>query len=378
MFELLNLEQLGDRIGQVDQALVGLIARRMNLSLQVEEYKRGRGQKISRPEVETDRLQNIGDQAERLGLNPEFARAIFYFIIDESCKVQLIQLQENADLLSSKYVDDELWYAILKENLLKLTEQCASTYDLRYTTGFYATKIHAHFEQAMIADACREYSKDGLAIDLGCATGRVAFSLGHYFNHIEGYDISPDMIGIAQGKCVGASAKKFTFEVADLEEGIPVADNAAFLVVMSLGFASDLQRLPKVLLDVRRVLAPGGTALLSFYNAEALLYIYKWEFIAWPVGLAAEINLQRHCLDVHWKDGKIYSVYARPYTVDQVQELMPRGLPITKITTHPTICSILPNILFEDDKVNDSIATIDGKLADGNMGAYITVLARKS
>ena len=145
---------------------------------------------------------------------------------------------------------------------------------------------------------------------------------------------------------------------------------------MSLGFASDLQRLPKILLDVRRVLAPGGTALLSFYNAEALLY--KWEFIAWPVGLAAEINHQRHCLDVHWTDGKVYSVYARPYTVDQVHELMPHGLLITKETTHPTICSVLPNMLFEGDEVNDSIATIDGKLADGNMGAYITVVARKS
>lgn len=376
MFESLNLEQLGDRIGQVDRALVGLIARRMDLSLQVEEYKRGRGQKISRPEVETDRLTKICEQAERLGLNPEFARAIFYFIIDESCKVQLIQLQENADLLSSKYVDDELWHAALKENLLELTKQCAPTYDLRYTTGFYATKMHAHFEQAMIADACRQYSKDGLALDLGCATGRVALSLGHYFNHVEGYDISPDMIGIAQGKCVDTPAGKFSFKVADLEEGIPVADNAASLVVMSLGFASDLQRLPKVLLDVRRVLAPGGTALLSFYNAEALLY--KWEFIAWPVGLAAEINRQRHCLDVHWKDRKVYSVYARPYTVDQVHELMPRGLPITKVTTHPTICSVLPNILFEGDEVNDPIATIDGKLADGNMGAYITVVARKS
>ena len=74
----------------------------------------------------------------------------------------------------------------------------------------------------------------------------------------------------------------------------------------------------------------------------------------------------------------MYSVYARPYTVDQVHELMPRGLPITKVTTHPTICSVLPNVLFDGDEVNESIAAIDGKLADGNMGAYITVVARKS
>jgi ubiquinone/menaquinone biosynthesis C-methylase UbiE/chorismate mutase len=374
MFEVLNLEQLGDRIGQVDRALVGLMARRMILSLQVEEYKRGRGQKISRPEVEMSRLQKICEQAERLGLNPEFARAVFYFIIDESCKVQLIQLQENADLLSSKYVDDELWHAALKANLLQLTQQCAPTYDLHYASGFYATKIHTRFEHTMIAEACRHYPKDSLALDLGCATGRVALSLGGYFNHIEGYDISPKMIEIARGKCMG-SEDKFAFHVADIEEGIPVVDNAASFVVMSLGFASDVQRLPQVLLEIRRILAPGGTALLSFYNAEALLY--QWEFIAWPIGLAAEINRQRHCLDVHWTDGKVYSVYARPYTVDQVYDLMPRGLPVTKVTTHPTLCSVLPNTLLEGDEVNESIAMIDGKLADGNMGAYITVLAKK-
>ncbi len=376
MSEESKLKELGRKIDQVDRTLVSLIARRMSISLQVEEDKRRRGENISRPVVEIDRLDKICQLAERFNLNREFARAIFYFIIDESCKVQLIQLQENADLLSSEYIDDELWHTVLKEELLKLTEQCASTYDLQYTTGFYATKIHAHFEQALIAEACRQYPKDGLALDLGCATGRVALSLGHYFNRVEGYDISPHMIEIAQSKCTGVSADKFTFKVADLEEGIPVADNAASLVVMSLGFASDLQLLPKVVLDVCRVLTPGGTAMLSFYNAEALLY--QWEFIPWPVALAAEMNRQRNCLEVHLRDGKVYSVYARPYTVDQVHGLMPRGLPITKVTTHPTICSILPDTLFADDRVNESIATIDGKLADGNMGAYITVVARKS
>ena len=376
MFDPLNLEQLGDRIGQVDRALVALIARRMELSLQVEEYKRSRNQKISRPEVEIDRLDTICEMAERLGLNREFARSIFYFIIDESCKVQLIQLQENADLLNNKYIDDELWHALLKENLLKLTARCAATYDLYYTSGFHATKLHAHFEQSMLARICQQYPKDGLALDLGCATGRVAFSLGHYFNRVKGYDISPDMIEIARSKCTSVSGDKVAFTVADLEEGIPEHDGAASLVVMGMGFASDLQTLPKVLRDVHRVLMPGGAALLSFYNAEALLY--RWEFIPWPVGLAAEINRQKHCLDVHWTDGKIYSVYARAYTMDQVQELMPRGLPIIKVATHPTICSILPDSLFTDDRIQDSMATIDEKVIDENMGAYITVLARKS
>lgn len=376
MFELLDLDQLGDRIAQVDQALVGLMARRMVLSLQVEEYKRGRGQKISRPAVETARLNKLSELAERLGLNPEFARAVFYFIIDESCKVQLIQLQEHADS-NNEYIDDALWHTLLKENLLKLTAQCAATYDLQYASGFYATKLHALFEHRMLDKISQQYPKNGLALDLGCATGRIAFALGHYFDRVAGYDISPHMIEIARNKSSKAAfPEKFAFEVADLEEGIPLPDASASLVVMSLGFASDLQALSKVLREVHRVLIQGGTALLSFYNAEALLY--QWEFMAWPVGLAAEINRQKRCLDVHWTDGKIYSVYARPYSVDQIHDLMPRGLPITQITTHPTICSILPDVLFKNDVVNASMATLDEKLADGNMGAYITAIAKKT
>ena len=145
---------------------------------------------------------------------------------------------------------------------------------------------------------------------------------------------------------------------------------------MSMGFASDLRLLRKVLREVQRVLVPGGAAFLSFYNAEALLY--RWEFIPWPIGLAAEINRQKHCLDVHWAEGEVYAIYARPYTMDEVHDLMPRGLPITKVTTHPTVCSILPDVLFDDKRVRDSIAVIDAKLADENAGAYITVIARRS
>ena len=46
--------------------------------------------------------------------------------------------------------------------------------------------------------------------------------------------------------------------------------------------------------------------------------------------------------------------------------------------THPAVCPIMLDMLFDDKRVQDSIATIDEKLADENMGAYITVLVRKS
>jgi len=374
MFDQLNLEQIGKRLRQVDQELVALMGQRMRLSLQVEEYKRTRNEAIFRPDVEKRRLDEVCELARHHGMNPEFARSVFYAIIGESCKMQMIQLQKNANL-PNENMDEEQWNARLKENLLNLTARCAAIYDEQYDAGFYATRLHADFEQSMILAACRHYRGTGLAIDLGCGTGRIAFALADSFTQVVGYDISPDMIDAARGKCAGVPPDKFQFEVADLEEGIPQPNGSVSFVAMSLGFASDIRLLPKVLREVQRVLIPGGTAFLSFYNAEAL--IYRWEFIPWPVGLAAEINPRKHCLNVQIDD-EVYEIHARPYTIDEVHDLMPRGLPIVKLATHPAVCSIMPDVLFDDKRVQDSVATIDEKLADENMGAYITVLARKS
>ena len=374
MFDQLNLDQIGRRLRQVDQELVALMGQRMRLSLQVEEYKRTRNEAIFRPDVEKRRLDEVCELARHHGMNPEFARSVFYAIIGESCKMQMIQLQKNA-YLPDEDIDEEQWNARLKENLLNLTARCAPIYDKEYDAGFYATRLHADFEQSMILGACQHYRGTGLAIDLGCGTGRVALTLADSFTQIVGYDISPDMIEVARRKYQDAHARKCSFEVVDLEAGIPHPDSAVSFVVMGMGFASDIRLLPKVLREVHRVLIPGGTAFMSFYNAEAL--IYHWEFIPWPVGLAAEINPRKHCLNVQIDD-KVYEIYARPYTTDEVHDLMPRGLPIIKLATHPTVCSIMPDVLFDDKRVQDSIATIDEKLADENMGAYITVLARKS
>lgn len=375
MFDLLNLEELGKRLRQVDRGLVALMGERMSLALQVEEYKRGRRQPIFRPEIEKYRLDEVCEWAYRYGLNPEFARSIFYSIIGESCKMQMIQLQDNTDSPEG-LIDEEQWNVTLKKNLLRLTARCATTYDEQYSDNFYATRLHADFERRVIIEACQQYHDADLALDLGCGTGCIAFMLGDYFKNVVGYDISPDMIEVAQNRRTVASGGNFDFESVDLEEkGIPQPDGVASFVVMSMGFASDLRLLPTVLSEVNRVLVSGGTAFISFYNVDAL--IYQWDFIPWPVGLIGEINLQKKCLEVHWGERETYAIYARPYSVDEVYKLMPAGLSIAKIMTHPTICSILPDTLFSDQRVRDSIASIDGKLADENAGAYITALARK-
>lgn len=373
MAELLDLEELAARLRQADRHLISLLARRMRLSSQVGEFKRSRGELIYRAAVEENRLKDAENWARKMGLNPHFARAILYFTIDESCKVQMIQFQQE-ELRASELEDVEAEYRLLKQNLLDLTAKIASTYD-QYGQNSQATRTYLDFETEILESEIGTLNDLTLAVDIGCATGRRTWELGDKFEQVIGYDISPDMIEHAAMKNRDTPSKRINFRVADIEAGIPQADNAVSLVVMNFGTASDLRDIEQVLIELKRVLKPGGKAFLSFYNTDALLY--RIGFVPWSVGLAAEINWVRHCLDVHY-DGEIFQVYAKPYKIEDIGTLIPDELTVQKTWTYPTILSILPDV-FADGVVRD-IAEIDRELAldQSNLGAYLMVVLEKN
>ena len=373
MAELLDLEELAARLRQTDRHLISLLARRMRLSAQVGEFKRSKGEPIYRAEVEERRLKDAENWAQEWGLNPHFARAILYFTIDESCKVQMIQFQQE-ELRAAELEEVEAEYRLLKQNLLDLTAKIASTYD-QYGQNSQATRTYLDFEAEILESEIAILNDLTLAVDIGCATGRRTWELGNRFERAIGYDISPAMIEHAATKNQGTASNRIDFRVADIEAGIPQADNTVSLVVMNFGTASDLRDIKQVLVELERVLRPGGKAFLSFYNTDALLY--RIGFVPWSVGLAAEINWVRYCLDVHY-DGAVFQVYAKPYKIEDIGALIPEGLKVKKTLTYPTILSIFPDV-FADGVVRD-IAEIDRELAldQSNLGAYLMVVLEKN
>lgn len=82
----LDLKELGKRLYGVDMLIVALLKRRMDLALQVGEYKIEKSQKIFRASVESKRLAQVRTEARRCKLSPHFAASILYQAIDESCK----------------------------------------------------------------------------------------------------------------------------------------------------------------------------------------------------------------------------------------------------------------------------------------------------
>lgn len=377
-----RLGELGDRLQTVDFLSVDLLKRRMDLALDVieekvrEAEKEGKTPKIFRSKIETKRLAEIARHARKIGLNPHFARMMLYAAIDESCKIQMIKLQGAAG--RAKKEPDELQKnLVFRKNLLKLTRLVAPKYDDDYGKAFFATRAHLAFEQSLLEREIKALPDRALMLDLGCATGRVACQFGNVFDRVVGYDLSEDMVHVATAKAAKRGLSSVEFRVADLEKGIPEADSSISLVVMNLGTASDMQNIAGVIGEVRRVLEPGGRFLLSFYNRLALLY--QWGFIPWEVGLAALVNINRNCLEVH-VNKKLLSVFARAYAVKEVRELCQneQGFVVEGVATHPTMCSILPTDLLENQPDAQKVmAALDEKLSRGTGGAYIIVTGVK-
>ncbi len=377
MKTLLDLGALGSRIAVVDGMIIQLVAQRLMLAEQVGAYKRAKGEDIFRAEVEDRRIAAIRQIAEELGLNPHFAETLLYLLIGESCKLQMVRLQEAARLPAEPQTEDE-WYAKLKHNLLYLAERYSASYDAEYGKGCTATHAYLAYEEELLAREIGKLSDYSLLVDLGCATGRVALRWHGGFDRVIGYDISQHMQSQASRLVEERNLQeRVSFERVDLEDGIPLPDESASFVVMSLGTGSDLRDIRRVIADTFRVLKTGGRFFFSFYNRDAL--VYRWEFLPWQAGLAAIINIHNDSLDVRLNaDGheERVSVFARAYTKGEAEALFAPCA--VDLVTYPALSAVLPNEIFSaQGGARAALADADRRLTDTDMGAYIIVTGQK-
>lgn len=378
--KLTALEVLGKQIQTTDHHLIRLLARRIQLAQAVCRSKLIDGQSLFRQEIEENRLQEVEDLAKREGISPHFARATLYSIIGESCKQQAIIRDRWHQTYDPSMVAKSFDYSVLRSNLLTLTNDWATRYDDEYGQDRFATKLQMEFEKGLISQEIEKLSRKKILVDLGCATGRETFNHSNYFAAAIGFDVSEDMITVANKKPQLSRKHPVSFTVCDVEKVLPLEDNSVSFVFMNNGTASDVKDISSVLNEIGRVLEKDGRFLFSFYNTDALLHEV---FLPWPPSLMAEKNRDRQCLDVNYKGGRL-SIYARPYTPTEVKDLFKMPLSIDQLWTHPTISSILPNELFEDSTsalmdVRKQIADTDRNLSEnGNeLGAYVIVTGHK-
>lgn len=369
----LDLDTLGRRLRTVDKMVVQLLAARHRLSLEVGASKIEANGQIFRPGIEEARITDACNYGELFGLNRNYVASVMYSMIRESCMDQIIQ-RESKDTGRQH----ALSYEERKANLLALTKVVAGTYDAEYAS--HSTAVYLKFEDAVLEDHIHEMPREdrGRFLDLGCGTGNIALRAAPLFKSVTGYDLSPHMLAVARKKAEERklSGETLVFEETDLEDGVPEPDATASFVAMSLGTASDLRNIKKVISETLRVLKDGGRFMFSFYNTDALLY--QWSFLPWQIGLTARINHDFHCLDVEAK-GKIYEVYARPYTVAEVKQMF-SGIGHLAVRTYPTLSAVLPSEAFAGENIahiDETVGALDKQLQFGNHGAYIIVTGVK-
>jgi len=108
----------------------------------------------------------------------------------------------------------------------------------------------------------------GLVADLGCGPGHVARYLSQQGVTIFGLDVSSRMVAIAR-----SSNPDLDFRVGDMRHLDVSAGRLAGVVLFYAIVHSDLTELTPLFQEVRRVLVPGGLALVSFHIGDQLVHV---------------------------------------------------------------------------------------------------------
>lgn len=268
-----------------------------------------------------------------------------------------------------------------KEEHLKLSAAAAEKYDDIYEKANFATGSYMQYELATVRRFIDQVPSKDIALDLGCGTGRDSFYLSKYFDQVYGYDFSPEMILFAEKNKINNRVGNASFNELDIEEReLPWEPNSIPFINTAFGMGSFVQNLEQLYREVKRVLRPGGIAIFSFYNSDALVNQLN---LQWRPALAARVVSDEDCLEVDF-EGKQYKIAARAYSVKDITKKIkncfgPSNL--IEITTFPTLSALFPQELFIHDATKELCTRVDNLLANNleiAAGPYIVAVCQKS
>lgn len=188
----------------------------------------------------------------------------------------------------------------------------STTYDRGRDRGY-----HAHIDD-LEAACVRRWRRGERVLELGCGTGLVLTRVRAFAPRAHGADLSLGMLRRARAR------------------GLPVAKASALALpyrdgsldlIYSFKVLPHVERLDLALAEIARTLAPGGTALLEFYNPVSLRGL--WKRLRWwkaPVGAGSH-------------DREVFTAYHAPEHARALAEaagLEPCGAcGIVLLTPHP-------------------------------------------
>lgn len=368
---LMTLDEIRNRLDLGDTQMLEWLATRANLVREVARIKQAKGASLQAADREASMFVKKQQQCRVHGLDFDYLAEIVSLMIWHSKQIECDELDLDT-FLDTKPVDP----ARLHEQLLILTSSVAAQYD-EFCRGKDAETISRYLdrERYWLDQACGEVVDDDLALDLGCATGQISEFLQDRFKRVNAFDICPAMIEQAQQRCRWNDGVKF--QQYDLDQDIQLDDQSVSFAVANFGAASELR--PDLLSELKRLLKPGGKALLSYYNKEALVnhWIYPW-----PATIRSHLNPYNDTLEV-WSGGTVYTIRARAETVDSVSSACQAlGLGVQICETYPTMQPIFPGFIVHNQRARKAFEIgqqLDAHLADPEIakGTYIIAIVTK-
>ncbi|NMC52654.1 MAG: class I SAM-dependent methyltransferase [Chloroflexi bacterium] len=128
----------------------------------------------------------------------------------------------------------------------------------------YDKNVLASFEEAYrlsIQKSIQAVSRKDRVLEIGCGTGLVTLGVAPHVKQIEGVDIAPQMIAIAQRKAAQQGVKNVQFQVYD-GYALPYED-ASFDAVLLFNILHIVKEPHTPLREARRLLKPGGSLITA-------------------------------------------------------------------------------------------------------------------
>lgn len=138
-----------------------------------------------------------------------------------------------------------------------------------YDQGSDIDEAKKHLEYAAALDLVRDLPHCGASLDIGTATGRYVLAF-HRFGYLaHGIDVSAEAIEVARNNLSnhgidGSRVRQMDAQDTDLPDG------TFGLVSCMMGTLAHIARPDRALAEIHRVLAPGGVALLSNWQPQAM------------------------------------------------------------------------------------------------------------
>lgn len=138
----------------------------------------------------------------------------------------------------------------------------------RYAAEFGDELRHKPLDRALLRAFADEVGELGPVGDVGCGTGQIAAHLAGLGLRVEGVDLSDGMIAQARKRYPGLRFRQGS--MLDLDVGDATWGGlVAFYSIIHL----EPDELPRALAEFRRVLRPGGLALLSFHVGTEVRHV---------------------------------------------------------------------------------------------------------